>query len=127
LAIARHLARADRQASSRRRSIVFDDIGGMPAGRVASRSKPSTPSAMKRACQRQIVGLPLPVYRWIAIVPTPLALSSTNRVRQTCFCKPFPDPIPASSRSRSPGPNRTSMPFLIQPDSHTNEPAGIIR
>jgi hypothetical protein len=35
---------------------------------------------MKRACQRQTVGLPLPVCRWIAIVPTPSALSSTIRV-----------------------------------------------
>jgi hypothetical protein len=82
---------------------------------------------MKRACQRQIVGLPLPVCRWIAIVPTPAALSSTIRARHTCFCGLFPDPITTSSRSRSPGPSRTSMPFLIQPDSHIHEPAGIIR
>jgi transposase len=32
----------------------------------------------------------------------------------------------ASSRSRSPGPSRTSMPFLIQPDSHIAAPVGII-
>src|SRR6266849_4641700 len=51
------------------RSIVAGDNGGLPAGRVASCSKPSTPSAMHLACQRQIVGLPLPVCRWIAIVP----------------------------------------------------------
>ena len=33
----------------------------------------------------------------------------------------------ATSRSRSPGPSRTSMPFLIQTDSHICEPPGIIR
>jgi hypothetical protein len=93
----------------------------------ASCSKPATPWAMKRACQRQIVGLPLPVCRWIAIVRTPSALSSTIRARHTCFCGLFPEPITASSRSRSPGPSRTSMPFLIQPDSHIHEPTGIIR
>src|SRR5207237_9970498 len=101
--------------------------GGLPAGRVATCSKPSTPCAMKRACERQSVGLPLPVCLWIAIVPTPAALSSTIRARHTCFCGLFPDPITASSRSRSSGPSRTLMPFLIQPDSHTREPAGIIR
>jgi hypothetical protein len=43
----------------------------LPAGRVASCNNPSTPWAMKRACQRQIGGLlPLPVCRWIAILPT---------------------------------------------------------
>jgi hypothetical protein len=52
------------------RSITAAVKGGLPAGRVASCSKPSTPSAMKRACQRQIVGLPVSVCRGIAIVPT---------------------------------------------------------
>jgi hypothetical protein len=89
-------------------------------------NKPSTPSAIKRACQRQIVGLPLPVCRWIAIVPTPSALSSTIRARHTCFCGLFPDPTMASCRSRSSAPSRTSMPFLIQPVSHIRKTAGII-
>jgi hypothetical protein len=69
----------------------------------------------------------MPVCRWIAIVPTPSALSSTIRARHTCFCGLFPDPITASSRSRSPGPSRTSTPLLIQPDSRIRKPAGIIR
>jgi len=109
------------------RSIVADGSGGVPAGRVASCSKPSTPSAIKRACHRQIVGLPLPVCRWMAIVPIPSALSSTIRARHTCFCELFPDPMMPSSRSRSLGPNRTSIPFLIQPDSHIRKSGGIIR
>jgi hypothetical protein len=78
------------------RSIVAAGSGGTREGRVASCSKPSTPSAMNRACQRQIVGLALPVCRWIAIVPTPSALNSTIRARHTCFCGLFLDPITAS-------------------------------
>ncbi len=80
---------------------------------------------MKRACQRQIVGLPLPVSRWISIVPTLSALSRTIRVRHTCFCGLFPDPTTTANRSRSPGPSPTSTPFLIQPDSHSREPDGL--
>jgi hypothetical protein len=38
---------------------------------------------MQRACQRQIIGLPLPVAARIAIVPVPLAVISTIRARQT--------------------------------------------
>jgi hypothetical protein len=48
------------------RSITAAVSGGLPGGRVASCSKPANPWAMKRACQRQIVGLPLPVCRWIS-------------------------------------------------------------
>ena len=66
--------------------------GALRAARVASCSGPSTPSAVKRACQRQIVGLPaiagLPLDR---LVPTSSALSSTIRARHTGFCAPFPD------------------------------------
>jgi hypothetical protein len=69
----------------------------------------------------------VPVCRWIAIVPSPSALSSTIRACHTCFCGLFPDPITASSRSRSPGPSRTSTPFLILTDSHIRKPAGIVR
>lgn len=87
--------------------------------------QPIDPLATKRACQRQIVGLPLPVWRWIEMVPTPSPLSSTIRARHTCFCGLFPDPITASSRSRSPGPSRTAIPFRIPISSHSREPNGI--
>jgi hypothetical protein len=100
--------------------------GGLRAARVASCSGPSTPSAVKRACQRQIVGLPavagLPPDR---LVPTSSALSSTIRARHTGFCAPFPDR--GVQPSRSPEPSRISMPFFIQPDPHTSAPAGTIR
>jgi hypothetical protein len=68
---------------------------------------------MNHSCQRQIVGLPLPVCRWISIVPTPSALSSTIRARQTCFCGLLRDATTAASRSRSLGHSRTSTPPLI--------------
>ena len=74
-----------------------------------------------------LAGMSGTAHRWIAIVPTPSALSSTIRARHTCFCGLFPDPITASSRSRSPGPSRTSMPFLIPTSSHIRQPVGIIR
>jgi hypothetical protein len=108
------------------RSITAGDNGGLPAGRVASCSNPSTPSAMKRACQRHrrlpFAGLPLDRHR-----ANPCGASSTICARHTWLYGLFPDPVTASSRSRSPGSSRTSMPFLIQPDSHAREPAGIIR
>jgi hypothetical protein len=59
--------------------------GFRPGGRVLSRSRPSTPASANRACQRQTVGFDWPVRRTISIVPTPSALSSTIRARQTCF------------------------------------------
>jgi len=67
-------------------------------------------------------GLPLDRHR-----ADPIGAQQHIRARHTCFCGLFPDPTMASSRSRSPGPSRTSMPFLIQPDSHINATAGIIR
>jgi hypothetical protein len=59
--------------------------GALPGGRVLSRKRPATPSAMKRACQRQTVVFDVPVVAMIAFVPKPSALSSTIRARQTCF------------------------------------------
>jgi hypothetical protein len=53
---------------------------------------------LKRACQRQIAGLPLPVCHWIAIVPTASAPTSTIR-RAACAsagCSPIRRRIPAA-------------------------------
>jgi hypothetical protein len=78
---------------------------------------------MKRACQRQIVSLP--VCRWIAHPSNSSGAQQQN---------PRPATHWAVSRADhglqpllSPGPNRASMPFLVQPERHTQEPAGIIR
>jgi hypothetical protein len=51
-------------------------------------SKPSTPSSMNRACQRQTAVLLTPAaVRMISTMPTPSAVASTIRARQTCFCR----------------------------------------
>ena len=46
----------------------------MREGRVLSRNSPSTPSCMKRSCQRQMQVFDLPVRWMISIVPSPSAL-----------------------------------------------------
>jgi hypothetical protein len=58
----------------------------MPGGRVFSRKRPATPSAINRSCQRRTQVFDLPVDAMIAPVPTPSADNSTIRARQTCFC-----------------------------------------
>lgn len=68
------------------RSTVASGNGGVPGGRVLSRSRPSTPSAMNRACQRPTQGLLLPVRRMISAVPQPSAVARMILARQTCFC-----------------------------------------
>ncbi len=53
---------------------IAADSGARPGGRVLSRSRPSTPSAANRSCQRHTHGFDLPVARMIAIVPRPSAV-----------------------------------------------------
>jgi len=89
--------------------------------------QPLNSFAMNGACQRQIVRSVFASLSLDRHCAHPFRLSSTIRACQTCFCGLFLDPITASNRSRSPGPSRTVMPFLIQPDLHTREPAGIVR
>ena len=60
--------------------------------------RPSTPSRMKRSCQRRTQFFDLPVRATIAIAPNPGSLSSTIRARHTCFCVRFPST--ATSRKR---------------------------
>lgn len=45
--------------------------GAFPGGRLLSLSRPSTPSAMNRSCQRHTQGLDFPVAAMIACVPRP--------------------------------------------------------
>jgi hypothetical protein len=49
--------------------------GGLPGGRVLSRSNPSTPSTMNRACQVHTTGFALPDRRMISAVPQPSAVA----------------------------------------------------
>src|SRR5690242_8669132 len=52
-------------------SITVVGSGGLPEGRVLSRRRPSTPSSMKRSCQRQTHVLSFPLCRSMPLVPTP--------------------------------------------------------
>lgn len=83
------------------RSATSDPSGLIREGRVLSRSRPSTPSCMKRSCRRQAQVLEVPVWRMISAVPTPSALSSTMAARQTCFWAVFRVRMAASRRCRS--------------------------
>ena len=83
--------------------------GAVPGGRVLSRSSPSTPSSMNRACQRQTVVLAVPVAAMMPFVPTSSALSSTIRARQTCFWGVLRSATSASSRCRSVSPRVMEM------------------
>jgi len=56
---------------------------------------------MKRSCQRQTVVFAVAVAAMIEVVPTPSALSSTIRARQTCFCGELRSAAMDSSRRRS--------------------------
>ena len=57
--------------------------------------------AMKRSCQRQTHVFDLPAWRMISMVPSPAAVSSTIRARQTCFCAALRSLVRACRRRRS--------------------------
>jgi Queuosine biosynthesis protein QueC len=71
--------------SATTRSAVSAPSGLMRERRVLSRSSPSTPSSIKRSCQRQTQVLDFPVRLMISFVPTPSAVNSTIKPRQTLF------------------------------------------
>jgi len=83
-------------AKSTTHCTVAAGSGGLPGLRVLS-----TPSAMKRACQRHITGLALPDQRMISDVPLPSAVARMILARQTCFCGALRLDTIASSGRRS--------------------------
>ncbi len=99
------------------RAATSGPSGGMRAGRILSRRSPARPSRAKRSCQRQTAILDTPASRMIACVPSPSALSSTMRARQTCFCGVFRSATRASSRRRSEAESEKEIPLRIPPDS----------
>jgi hypothetical protein len=107
------LVRGSVTVSSITRSITACGKGEMRAGRVLSRSSPSTPSAMNRACHRHTQGLDTPAWRLIASVPSPSAVARMIRARQTCFCGLFRSATTASKQARSPAPTSTLIPAPI--------------
>src|SRR3954463_3198069 len=75
------------RVNSTTRSTVASDRRGVPGGRVLSRSRPATPSAMNRSCQRQTHGLDLPVRCRIVLVPRSSAVARMISARPTCFLR----------------------------------------
>ena len=105
------------------RGVVVEDGVNAP---VLSRSRPSTPSAMNRACQRQTQGFDLPVRRMISTVPAPSAVARMTPARQTCFCGLFRSATTASNRARSAALTSTVIPSRIRRDSHRLIRLGIV-
>src|SRR6266536_6109973 len=81
--------------------------------RVLSRSKPSTSSAMNRACQVHTTGFALPDRRMISAVPQPSAVARRIWARHTCFCGAQRSETIASSRWRSARVTLTTIPALM--------------
>src|SRR3954447_8438634 len=75
------------RVNSTTRSTVASDRRGVPGGRVLSRRRPATPSAINRSCQRQTHGLDLPVRCRIVLVPRSSAVARTISARPTCFLR----------------------------------------
>ena len=109
------------------RSMTALGNGGMRAGRVWSRSRPSTPSCINRSCQRHTHGFDTPARRITAAVPQPSAVASMIRARQTCFCGPFRSATIASSRARSPAVTSISIPLRMAPAYRRACAKGIFR
>ena len=103
----------------------------MPGGRVLSRSRPSTPSAMNRSCQRHTQVLDLPVAAMTPTVPTSSAVSRMIRARQTCFCGDPRAATTASSRALSKAVTLMLIPLRIPhrrtPSQHVEPSAGLVR
>ena len=68
---------------------------------------------MKRACQRHTTVLLTPAVRMISTVPSPSAVPSTMRARQTCFWAVLRSSTMACNRSRSDGLKSTVTPVRI--------------
>ncbi len=113
--------------SATTRSATSGPSGGTRDGRVLSRGRPSTPSVMDRACQRQTHGLDLPVRRMISAVPKPSAVARMMPARHTCFCGLFRSATTASNRARSAALTSMLIPLRIHRDSHKATALGILR
>src|ERR687885_33016 len=104
-----------RRVSSTTRSTIVSGKGGVPGGRVLSRSTPPPPPATKRSRQRRTQGLDLPVRRTVALVPSPSAAARMILARQTCFWGLLRSATTASRRARSAAETSTVIPPRIRP------------
>src|SRR6266487_4006107 len=101
--------------------------GALPGLRVLSRSKPSTPSSMNRACQVHTTGFALPDRRMISAVPQPAAVARRIWARHTCFCGAQRSEAIASSRWRSGRVPLTTIPALMTRARTASGDLGIVR
>ena len=109
--------------SAMTRSTISAGSGGMREGRVWSRMSPSTPSCMKRSCQRHTTVLPLPTARVMAVVPLPSAVSTIIRAPHTCLCGLFAIPDDRlQAHAISPG-NGDGNSFTRHQQSHETQPS----
>ena len=72
--------------------------------------------------KRQTAVLATPAWRMISPVPTPSAVSSTIRARQTCFCGLLRSSTIASNQAWSEAPTLTTMPARM---AQTRTPAPV--
>lgn len=73
------------QVSASTSATVRVERGGVPGGRVLSRSRPSTPSSAKRCCQRRTAGRLTPARRATSCTFTRSVESRTIRARRMCL------------------------------------------
>jgi hypothetical protein len=99
--------------SATTRSATSGASGAIREGRVLSRNKPSTPSDIKRSCQRHTQVFDLPVCRMIAAVPKPSAENKMINARQTCFWAALRSLTTRSRRRRSGGETSNIIPVRI--------------
>jgi hypothetical protein len=74
--------------------------------------KAVNPFGHERACQRQIVGLPSPIRRWMAIVPSPAATQQHDASPPHMPLRTVPRPGPGFEPRPVTPPN--PMPLLIE-------------
>ena len=100
-----------RRRAERRSRAEPSPPAAAPGGLVLSRRSPSTPSCIKRSCQRQTTGLALPDRRITSKVPQPSAVARMILARQTCFCGELRCAMIASSRPRSSDVTMMTIPY----------------
>ena len=83
------------------RATVSAGSGGVPGGRVLSRSRPLTPCSANRRCQRHTAGRLTPARLATSATASRAADSSTSRARCTCLWLWLRSLTIASSRARS--------------------------
>jgi hypothetical protein len=104
--------------SAMTRSTVSAGSGGMREGPVLSRVSPSTPSCMKRSCQRHTTVLPLPTALVMAVVPFAVSGQNNDPRPPHVFCGLLRSRMIDCQRTRSAGITVMEIPFAHHQPSH---------